>query len=61
MNILTKRRPRKSYPFLDVKGNIVTKDEEICGAFFASVFSRKTSYPLGDQPLELVERDGEQN
>ncbi|KAK4827457.1 hypothetical protein QYF61_018178 [Mycteria americana] len=45
-------------------GNIVTKDEEkaeVLNAFFASVFNSKTSCCPGTQPLELQDRDGEQN
>ncbi|GAB0175853.1 mitochondrial enolase superfamily member 1 [Grus japonensis] len=45
-------------------GNIVTKDEEkaeVLHAFFASVLNSKTSCPLGTQPPELEDRDGEQS
>lgn len=62
INILTtKRGPKKIYHLLDVKRNIVTKDEEVWGALFASVFNRKTGFPHGNQLPELVERDEEQN
>ncbi|GAB0208346.1 mitochondrial enolase superfamily member 1 [Grus japonensis] len=49
---------------LDVGGKIVPKDEEkaeVLNAFFASVFSSKTSCSPGTQPPELEDRDGEQN
>lgn len=29
--------------------------------FFASVINRKSGYPQGNQPLELLIREGEQN
>lgn len=46
---------------LDVKGNIVTKDEEkaeVLHAFLASVFSNKTSCCQDAQPPELEDRLG---
>lgn len=47
---------------MDAEKNIA-KDEkkaEIINAFFASIFNSKTSYAQGNQPPELVDRDGEQ-
>lgn len=49
---------------LDAGRNIVTKDEgkaEVSNTFFVSVFNRKTAYPQGNQPPELLDRDREQN
>ncbi|KAJ7413047.1 hypothetical protein BTVI_44296 [Pitangus sulphuratus] len=63
--INNKRRAKENLlPLLDMEGNIVTKDEkkaEVLNAFFASVFNRKTSYPQGNRPPELIDRDREQN
>lgn len=45
-------------------GKIVTKDEEkaeVLNASFPSVSKRQTSYPLGNQPSELVDRDRKKN
>lgn len=36
------------------------KKIQVTNAFFDSVFTRKTSYPQGSQPPELVDRDREQ-
>uniref|UniRef100_A0A8B9ZP11 Reverse transcriptase domain-containing protein n=1 Tax=Anas zonorhyncha TaxID=75864 RepID=A0A8B9ZP11_9AVES len=61
--INTKRRTKENlHPLLDAGGNILTRDEEkaeALNAFFASVFSGKTSRPLDTQYPELPE--GEQN
>lgn len=45
-----KRAKENLHSLLDVEGSIVTKDEEkaeVLGAYFASVFNRKTRYPQG--------------
>ncbi|KAK4825829.1 hypothetical protein QYF61_002952 [Mycteria americana] len=51
-------------PLVDGEGNTVTKDEEkaeVLDAFFASVFNSRANCSLGTQPLELEDRDGDQN
>ncbi|KAK4821004.1 hypothetical protein QYF61_010735 [Mycteria americana] len=63
--ISNKRRAKENlHPLLDMKGNIVTKDEEkarVLNATFTSVFNSKTSCSPGTQPPELEDRDGEQS
>ncbi|KAF1676790.1 hypothetical protein FQV07_0001317, partial [Pygoscelis papua] len=59
-----KRAKENLHPLLDAGGNVVTENEEkaeVLNAFFASVFSRQTSYPQGTRPPELEDRDGEQD
>ncbi|KAF1454281.1 hypothetical protein FQV07_0012639, partial [Pygoscelis papua] len=59
-----KRAKENLHPLLDAGENIVTEDEEkaeVLNAFFASVFSRQTSYPQGTRPPELEDRDGKQD
>lgn len=49
------------HPFLDVGGNIVTKDEEnaeVLNAFFTSVFTSKISCSLGTSFLSWKTRMG---
>ncbi|KAK4832412.1 hypothetical protein QYF61_023091 [Mycteria americana] len=63
--ISSKRRAKENLqPLVDRGGNTVTKDEEkaeVLNAFFASVFNSRASCSLGTQPLELEDRDGDQN
>jgi len=51
-----KRAKENLHPLLDVRGNIVNKDEEkveVLKAFFASVFNSQTGYFQGTQPSVL--------
>ncbi|KAK4823940.1 hypothetical protein QYF61_008326 [Mycteria americana] len=63
--ISSKRRAKENLqPLVDRGGNRVTKDEEkaeVLNAFFASVFNSRANCSLGTQPLELEDRDGDQN
>ncbi|KAK4819410.1 hypothetical protein QYF61_003681 [Mycteria americana] len=60
-----KRRAKENLqPLVDGGGNTVTKDEEkaeVLNAFFASVVNSRANCSLGTQPLELEDRDGDQN
>ncbi|KAK4828998.1 hypothetical protein QYF61_001754 [Mycteria americana] len=63
--ISSKRRAKENLQSLvDGGGNTVTKDEEkakVLNTFFASVFNSRANCSLGTQPLELEDRDGDQN
>ncbi|KAK4829727.1 hypothetical protein QYF61_006188 [Mycteria americana] len=63
--ISSKRRAKENLqPLADGGGNTVTKDEEkaeVLNAVFASVFNSRANCSLGTQPLELEDRDGDQN
>ncbi|KAK4823485.1 LOW QUALITY PROTEIN: hypothetical protein QYF61_002549 [Mycteria americana] len=63
--ISSKRRAKENLQALvDGGGNTVTKDEEkaeVLNAFFASVFNSRAHCSLGTQPLELEDRDRDQN
>jgi len=59
-----KRVIESLHPLLDMRGNIVNKDEEkteILNAFFASVFNSQTSYSQDSQPPVLEDREGVPN
>jgi len=54
-----KRANESLHPLLDVRGKIVTKDEEkaeVINACFASVFNSQTGYSQGSQPPVLEDR-----
>ncbi|KAK4818602.1 hypothetical protein QYF61_015464 [Mycteria americana] len=63
--ISSKRRAKENLqPLVDGGGNTVTKDEEkaeVLNAAFASVFNSRANCSLGTQPLELEDRDRDQN
>ncbi len=55
------KRKENLHPLLDTRGNTVTKNQdkaEVLSAFFASVFTSKTSCSLGTQLPALIDRDG---
>lgn len=63
--IYNKRRAKRNlHPSLDVMGSIVMNDYEkveVLNAFYSSVFNSQNSYPRRTQPLELKEKNEEQN
>lgn len=65
VQISNKRRAKENiHPLLDVRGNVVTKDEEkaeVLNAFLASGFNNKTSCFKRTQPPEVEDIDWEQN
>lgn len=59
--LTTKKKAKKNpYPLLDAEETAIKAEEktEVLNAFFVSVFTSKTEYPLGNLPPELVDRDG---
>ncbi|KAK4813551.1 hypothetical protein QYF61_009594 [Mycteria americana] len=61
----SQRRAKENLqPLVEGGGNTVTKDEEkaeVLNAAFASVFNSRADCSMGTQPLELEDRDGDQN